>query len=144
MLTLILLSGSAYSFAQTLQNESKIVEFLGQSEFDQMSQANPSYLEFLDAKCSYGFEIESMGPEKTSGFETLSSITYNDPNNKITKSPTTVTPSEFVQMYEDGTLNFLMYEIRGDRSAMTYYVLGNTGKVLMVFPVDYISQKVNQ
>lgn len=141
---LTLLFCSSFSIAQTLQNENEIVEYLGQSKFDQLSQSNPSYLKFLDAKCSFGFEIESMGSEKTSGFETLNTIKFNDPDNKITKTPSTITASQFVQMYEDGSLNILMYEIVGDKSAMTYYVLGNTGKVLMVFPVDYIAQKVNQ
>lgn len=135
---------STGAFGQSLQNQQKIVDYLGQEKFDQIQSSNPSYLTFLDVKCSDGFDIIEMVPEKTQNFTVLNEIVVIDPNNKITKTPTTVSADDFVQMFENGSLNFLMYQLQGHKTQMTYYVLGNTGKVLMVFPTDYITQRVNQ
>lgn len=143
-MTITALAFSARVSAQiAYQNESNIIEYLGQEDYDQLIQSNPSYLEFLDAKCTHGFAIESMESEKTSGFTVLNEIPLIDPNNKITKTPPVLTANEFVEMFQDGTVNMLLCNLRADRSKMTYYVLGNTGKVLLIYPVEYINQKVN-
>lgn len=127
--------------AQNLSNSEFLIEYLGQEKFDQMSNVNPSYLEFLDAKCEHGYEITAMGAEKTAGFTVLNQIEVRDPNKN--SSPTTISVAEFIALDQQDELNILMYQITSDRSAMTYYVLGTTGKVLMLYPAEYIAEKQN-
>ena len=132
------------AFSQTIENQQKIVDYLGQEKFDELLSANPSYLKFLDVKCSNGFDIIEMAPEKSQNFSVLTEIEKIDPNQKYSKTPNTISADEFVQLFENGNLNFLMYQLQGHKTQMTYFVLGNTGKVLMVYPTDYITQLVNQ
>lgn len=143
ILTLIALVIVTNAIGQTLNNQQKLVEYLGQERFDELQTSNPSYLQFLDIKCSKGFDVIELASEKTQNMPVLNDIEKIDPNQKFHKTPNTISASDFVQLFENGSLNFLMYQLQGDRYEMRYYVLGNTGKVLMIYPTDYISQLVN-
>lgn len=81
-----------------------------------------------------------MPKEKTVGFEMLKKIA------KLTGNGTDIegiTPEQFIADSETEEFNFLMYQFEFDRSEITYYILGKTGKVLMIQPVERINDIVN-
>jgi hypothetical protein len=132
---------SVPSFGQnSYASESQLIEVLGQSKFDQLQQANPNYLKFLDARCTHGYVIMEMPKEKTEGFTMIKKIA------KLTGNGTEVigvTPEQFVLDATSPNFNFLMYKFDFDRSENTYYILGRTGKVLLILPVERINEIVN-
>lgn len=138
LLFILLLSG-VFSFGQSYTNESKLIEFLGQERFTKLHDANSSYLKFLDARLSYGFQLVDYVPEKMSSFPVVETI------EKINADKTTssIAAADFVDLALSGNINYLMYKLDWDQSTHTYYRLGNTGKVLVILPNDMITQKVN-
>ena len=54
-----------------------------------------------------------------------------------------VSPEEFVTLYYEPEFNFLEYRLNFDRTNVTYHTLGNTGKVIMIMPVEQINEIVN-
>ncbi len=139
LIAFIAIALSAISFSQNYSNESYLVEYLGQAKFDQLSQSGSQYLSFLDARCSYGYEVMDYVDEKMNDFEVLNEF----PKKTQTKDVINVSPGDFLAEIESGNFNFIMYLLNWDRSEITYYVIGNTGKVLMIYPVDHINEKVN-
>ena len=122
-----------------LVNQAQIVEFLGQTKFNELLSTNPSYLTFLDTRCSSGYKIIDMSKEKAAEFELIDKI---QKNNMYTSPVEAITAVEFVQAASSPNFNFLQYSFLFDSKEMTYYKLGSTGKVLMIFPVGYIAQLI--
>ncbi|UKN01502.1 hypothetical protein K6119_17395 [Paracrocinitomix mangrovi] len=124
--------------AQTLNNEQFIVEYLGQTHFSELQNSNPSYLKFLDVRCSDGFKILDFVDEKMSDFSVINEIRVITDGDKSQKQM--VTAQQLVDDYADGSFNFIKYQLQYDRSEITYYVLGSTGKVIMIYPTEYINK----
>jgi len=143
-------SQSSFSQSLNLENQSQIVEYLGDSRFNELLQSNPSYLSFLDTRCSVGYKVIDMGIEKTEGMTVLNSVSYEEwvvpekAEEQVFKSVEfTSTPEEFVLDSNNPDFNILKYNLSFDKNVITYYVLGSTGKVIMIYPVEYINQQVN-
>lgn len=136
-----------YSFSQTnntqlsLNNESKIIELLGQEKFDQMVSINPGYLKYLDARCE-AFTIIDFSEEKFGYLKPLQTLVKRNPSNK-SEGNLSVSPAEMVQEYNDGNFNILLYDFYYDKSEYTYYRIGDTGKIIMIYPVDQIIKNVD-
>lgn len=133
-----------------LTNQDKVAEFLGDERFNDLLTSNPSYLTFLDTKCSYGYKIVEMGSEKTEGMTVLNSITYEEwvassksEEQILYTSETILTPEEFVENATSPEFNILKYHFNSDRKQIVYYVLGTTGKVIILYPVAYIAKQSN-
>lgn len=150
--TIFLCGASQASFSQltNLENQSQIVEYLGDSRFNDLLQSNPSYLSFLDTRCSNGYKIIDMPSEKTVGMTVLNSIAYEEwvapekAEEEVLKSvELSSTPEEFVENSTSPEFNFLKYKLAFDKSETTYYVLGSTGKAIMIYPIEYINKQVN-
>ena len=146
----ILLFITSGSFAQNLENESSIVEYLGEERYFELTQKNPAYLNFLDARYSHGYSVMDYVDEKMNEFSTLEVIYHSawatvDLNGKeyLEVVESKVTPAEFLIALESEEFNFLEYRFTFDRTAVTYHVLGNTGKVLMIASVENINNIVN-
>lgn len=56
----------------------------------------------------------------------------------------TDSPEEFLQKYENGSLNILKYILAYDSKNVTYYQLGETGKVLVIYPTTYINNLIEK
>ena len=137
-------------FAQNLENESEIKEYLGRFRFEQNQVSNPGYLTFLDARCSSGFKIVELASEKTEGMTVVQNVTYSEwvpslkeEEKKLNHIDVTITPEEFIENSNTSNFNFLKYHFQFDSKKMSYYVLGNTGMVLMIYPVEYVSSLIN-
>lgn len=134
----------------TLTNQDKISDFLGNDRFNDLLSSNPSYLTFLDARCSNGYKIIDMPLEKTTGMTVLNSIVYEEwlisekSEEEIRQtSEIELTPEEFVENSASPEFNILKYHFNFDKKEMVYYVLGATGKVIMIYPIEFINQKAN-
>lgn len=142
---------NSYSqLSSPLSNPIQLAEYLGDSRFNQLHQSNPSYLEFLDERCSNGYTVIDMPLEKTEGMTVLNTIPAlkwivieSEGKNVDQMISSSVTAEEFVLNHSQIDFNFLRYELAFEKSENTYYVLGNTGKVLIVYSVDHVSQKLN-
>lgn len=139
LLSIILLVGLTAT-AQPYANETKLIEYLGLNRYNSLVSSSSSYLKFLDARYSYGFEIIEYVQEKMNSFPVLTTVDLTNSD----KTKTTVSIETFLDQINTNTINYLMYDLQWDRSKTTYYVLGNTGKVLMIHSVEYINEKVNQ
>lgn len=135
---ILFLLGTA-GFGQTYVNEQRLVEYLGQDRYTKLYQAGSGYLKFLDARLSYGFELIDYVPEKMSSFVQLQTIEKVNAD----KSVTQVSASDFVQQALNGSINYLLFKFEWDQHAYTYYRLGDTGKALLIFPTDYVTEKMN-
>lgn len=136
--------------AQNLTHESQLIEYLGQEDYNEFTQSNPSYLAFLDARYD-GYMIMDYVEEKMGEFETIEIIYKSEwvsveENGKIyiERVKSKITPEEFLAEMGSQEFNFLEYSFKFDRSIFTYHVLGTTGKVIMIYPVEKINEIVNR
>lgn len=143
-------NGTSFSQTDPLENQAKVAEYLGDSRFNELLQSNPSYLTFLDTRCSEGYKLIDMPAEKTAGMTVLNSITYEEwvvpeksQEQVVSTTELTLTPEEFVQEALDPEFNFLKYHFKYDQKEMTYFVLGATGKAIIIYPVEYINKQAN-
>ena len=147
----IVLLGVTNSFSQSsIENPIKLMEFLGQEKFDELLNSNPSYITFLDVKCSNLFAITELSPEKAQAYTTLNEIEKHiwEPNLKVgegvhRKITVSISPSQFLIELASSNFNILEYSFNQDRQENTYYVLGNTGKIIMIRPVSFITEVAN-
>ncbi|MDX2359742.1 MAG: hypothetical protein QNK23_02970 [Crocinitomicaceae bacterium] len=144
------LSQSAYSQVTSLNNEAQLIEYLGQEKYNEFTQSNPSYINFLDVRCSSGYVMMDYVEEKMNEFPVIEIIYHSSLEIVITEGKeylerieSKISPEEFVLAVESPEFNFLEYKFSFDRSKITYHVLGNTGKVIMIFPVEKINKLVN-
>ena len=141
---------SSHSFAQSLENESSIIEYLGEEKYNEYTQSNPAYLNFLDARYSYGYSVMDYVDEKMNEYPVLE-IIYHSEYAILTSNgkeytelvKTKVTPEEFLITIESNDFNFLEYQFAFDRNEVVYHVLGNTGKIIMINSVENINRIVN-
>lgn len=142
MLLIVFLFGAnqaLFGQSTTLDNPDKVEQLLGEEKFNELLTSNPSYLVFLDTRCSSGYKIVDMTKEKAADFQLIQKIKKHA---TVDSELEAVTADEFVQYASDPNFNFLQYSFQFDRTEMTYYKLGSTGKVLMIFPVGYINQLI--
>ena len=132
-----------------LVNQAKVADYLGDSRFNDLLESNSSYLDFLDMRCSKGYSIIDMALEKTVGMTGITSIDFEEwsvptkPDETIsTKINHSLTAADFVTASSTSEFNFLKYHFQFDRSEITFYVLGETGKVIMIHPVEYINKQL--
>lgn len=138
-LLFILVFITCISYTQAPNNSSKIIEYLGVERYEGTLQNNPGLISFLNAKVEYGFEIIDVIPGKEDSFQQLNEIPV------ISKSgDATISPEAFLELYKNGTLNFLMYNFQTLPNAHSYYKLGNTGKAIIVYSVEYVNSKISQ
>ncbi len=142
---------SVQSFAQNLKNESCIIEYLGGEKYSKFVLEHPDYLEFLDVRCSDGYHVIDYVEGKMDDFQVLETITYGEwvtieDNGKSSLEfvVTQVTPESFVLDFESEDFNFLKYTFAFSRKDVVYHVLGNTGKVIMMIPIESINEIVNK
>jgi hypothetical protein len=150
LLSLVGLIFSFRSIGQTLENESKIIDYLGIEKYSTLVQENPSYLKFLDTRYSRGYYIMDYVEQKMSEFPKVEIIYRFSLSDIIVNGKTCqkrveskVSPEEFVTLYYEPEFNFLEYRLNFDRTNVTYHTLGNTGKVIMIMPVEQINEIVN-
>lgn len=138
---LLFVLSAQVAISQTYQNESKLIEYLGQEKFDQLKANGSGYLKFLDARQSHGFAIMDYDAEKMSDFTVLNSVNKMNPNDK---SVSQVSVDTFLSEINSGTINYLLYKFEWDQNSYTYYRLGSSGKVLVIYPNDYITEMMNK
>ena len=150
LLTIVGLIFSFRSIGQTLENESKIIDYLGIEKYSTLVQKNPSYLKFLDTRYSRGYYIMDYVEEKMSEFPKVDIIYRFSLSDIIVNGKTCqqrveskVSPEEFLNQSNQSDFNFLEFKFSFDRSSITYYTLGNTGKVILIMPVEQINKIVN-
>ena len=127
------------AFTQIYQHEQKLIEFLGQNRYDNLASKNSKYLDFLDARCAYGYELIEYADEKMNDFQKITSVQLTN----VDKTTTVIDCNQLVQSIQNGSFNILRLKLEYDRNSPTYYTLGNTGKVLMLHPTDHINKKMN-
>lgn len=134
----LLIIGSAFA-QDPVQNEQQIINFVGSERYAELQSENPSYLNFLDARISFGYQITDFDEDKRSTFKVLDEIPLLMPDKTVIE----VSATDFIAGMESGIYSILMVKLPWDQSMMTYYTLGSTGKVLMIYPVSYINEKMN-
>jgi len=142
---------STFSFAQNLENENEIIEYLGMEKYTSVLHSNPAYLKFLDVRCSDGYIVMDYVEEKMNDFPVLETITHGewitieeDGKSSLEFVVTQVTSESFMLDYESENFNFLEYRFTFDSKDVVYHVLGNTGKVIMILPIEKINKIVNK
>jgi len=134
---LVLALGLNSAFSQSIQNEQKLIDHLGQERFEKLSQANSPSLTFMDNRVSYGYEILTMETEKLVGMNQVDTFIFTNAD----KSTYTISAAEFINQAEDGSLNILQLKLKYHSSANTFYRIGSTNKVLMLKSVEFISKQ---
>jgi hypothetical protein len=136
--------------AQHLNNESKIIDFIGQSRFNELQANNSTYLKFLDVKCQIGYEIQTIPFEKLTDKEVLTAASFkkfcDKQSDSSCNSDYTVgksSASEILSLINEGNFNFLIYQLASDPNKDKIYVLGSTGKVLIVRSAKFLADAVN-
>jgi hypothetical protein len=128
----------SFVIAQNSTSE-KIIQFLGNERYLIESESNPGLIKFLESKILFGFEVIDYNPAKEKSFKNIESISL------ISKSsPGSISVEDFIDLYNKGTLNILLYNIPISDGTETYYKLGNTGKALIMRSVQYINSKISQ
>ena len=93
----------------------------------------------MNERCEMGFSILTLEEEKTIGFEKIYQVALSN----IDKTETIVSIPDFIDMLESGTLNILLVKLAYDQSGFTYYILGESGKVLVLNSVESITKSLN-
>lgn len=140
-------------FSQSFNHQDYLIEFLGQERFDRILASNPHYLSYLDVRCSEGFMIMDYVNEK---MESMNIPVINEFIKKTKQNGKDIdgtcvdgykkevlTPEEFLQHALNGTLNILAFDFDYDKSKVIYYRIGNTGKLIAIYPAEYIAKKVS-
>lgn len=141
----------AFSYTQNIDSQSKVLDFLGQKRYNQIQNSNPARIVYMQTRLEDGYKIINNDDGKFDSAEKFDIIpfridvgdgkdtlgTCSDGTGKSFDSA-----EQFVQKENSGTLNILKYKLKYDREKVVYYQLGNTGKVLMIYPVDYINKAV--
>jgi hypothetical protein len=143
--------GLTNCFSQSsFDNPVKLVDFLGQEKFDEILSSNPSYLTFLDVKCTSLYTVLDLPSEKTQSMTVLNEIEKRiwDTNVKtgdeiLNKVKNLISTNQFIQELQSPNFNILEYTFAQDRSTDKYYVLGNSGKVIVIHSVNYITELAN-
>lgn len=143
MKSLILISFVVYVsftsiYTENVKNSDKIIELIGESRYQFNLENNPGLIYFLDAKVDFGFQIIDMIPEKSNDFKQLSQIPL------LSKSENqSITPEEFVNLYNSGNLNILLFDFQNQPKSNLYFSLGNTGNALIIYSVEHINSKIS-
>ncbi len=143
MKSLILISFVVYAsftsiYTENVKNSDKIIELIGESRYQFNLENNPGLIYFLDAKVDFGFQIIDMIPEKSNDFKQLSQIPL------LSKSENqSITPEEFVNLYNSGNLNILLFDFQNQPKSNLYFSLGNTGNALIIYSVEHINSKIS-
>lgn len=127
------------AYSQDLKHKNYILEFLGQEEYDRIQSHNVGYLRFLDVRCSDGWQVIENNDGKFDSYEKIQTLSYTTPD----KVEFTISAQDVVSEINSGTFNLIKYNLNWDRSKTMYYVLGNTGKVLVIHPTEYINKIYN-
>lgn len=139
ILTCFLLFTGITVSGQELNHKDKLIEFLGQERFDKINSQSNGYLRFLDLRCSDGWQIIDNIDGKFDQYEKLDSLNYSTPEKVINA----VSAEEILNQINSGEFNLIKYTLKWDKDKTVYYVLGNTGKVLAIHPVEYINKLLN-
>ena len=137
-LTLFVASHSIV-FSQVLENESKVIEFLGSERYQTELASNPGLIYFLDAKASYGFEIIDIIPGKEGDFQSIDDIQLHSKSQSGQVSAT-----DFLNDAQSADFNFLMYNFTMLASKNQYFKLGDTGKAIIIYSVEHVNSKIAQ
>lgn len=134
---LILLCSVSFSFAQSPDNSSKIIEVYGASWFEQMSTDNPDVIALLNNYIAYGFEVIEVTPDKLENIKTLESIPLRS------KSGGSVYAAEFIEDFNSDNFNLLIYDFF-PRNETQYYHLDGTNFVIRIASQEEISKTANE
>ena len=124
-------------YAQPIQNQQKLVDYLGQERFQKLTQSNSPSLLFMDKRASHGYEIMTIEPEKLVDMNQVHEFVFSNSD----KSTYRLTADEFLTNSANGSLNILQLNLKYDPSSSTFYRIGNSDKVLVLKSVEFISKK---
>jgi hypothetical protein len=126
------------SFPSDQQAEDGVREFLGEERYDYMSQINPGLISDLILRFRFGVELREWNSNREAPFKILESVIliYKEGNQNL-PAP------EFVQNYEQGFINPLRIDLPIDRSQQNFFILKNTGKVLVMNSWE-VMKRLNQ
>jgi hypothetical protein len=103
-----------------------------------MLQINPGLISDLILRFRFGVEVREWNSNRDAPFKTLESIVM------IFKEGNQDVPAiEFVQNFEQGLINPLRIDLPIDRSQQNFFILKNTGKVLVMNSWE-VMRKLNQ
>lgn len=139
LILLIALITTNLVFCQTYTNQTKMIEYLGTTRYNSLAQNNAGYLRYIDARYSHGFSLIDYVDEKMNSFPVLSSLIKKNQD----KTTTIISIDQFLSEITNGTVNYLMYSLKGDQKEHKHYVLGNSGKVLVVHSTEYVTNQLN-
>ena len=133
----IFFMGIVSVYAQSIQNQQKLIDYLGQERFQKLTQANSPSLLFMDKRASHGYEIMTIEPEKLVDMNQVHEFVFSNSD----KSTYSLTADEFLTNSANGSLNILQLNLKYDPSSSTFYRIGNSDKVLVLKSVEFISKK---
>lgn len=137
-ISLLFVTSSLHS--QNYSKNDQLLEYLGDEKYENVLLSNPSYLQYLNVRCEEGYHILDYVDEKMSDFQVVIKIPKF---NTVTQKLEAVSPEEFLLDLESEDFNFLKYKFQFERTKATYYIIGDSGKVIMIYPVEYISKIIN-
>jgi hypothetical protein len=138
-ISLAFLLFTAGSYAQELSHKNQIIDAIGQNRFERLEGSQSKSLLFMNERIEMGYSIMELAGEKTAGFDTINEVQVSNPD----KTTSTVSVTDFIQMYEASSLNILRVQLAYSQSSYTYYRLGNTGKVLILHSIESITKSLN-
>lgn len=128
------------SFAQEIENEVKIKEFLGIQRFDNTLQKNPGLIAYLDTRIERGYAIEELNSNKKNDFIEISSITYNRE-----EKGEHISTEEFLEHTKLQDFNILFYEFpMPDNEQNGYFLLDGTDKVISIYSNEHINKIITE
>jgi hypothetical protein len=128
----------SYIYPSFQQAEVGVREYLGDERYDNMLQINPGLISDLILRFRFGVEVREWNSNRDAPFKTLESIVM------IFKEGNQDVPAiEFVQNFEQGLINPLRIDLPIDRSQQNFFILKNTGKVLVMNSWE-VMRKLNQ
>lgn len=126
-------------FSQEFKNKNKIIELLGEERYEELKSTNLGMISYLNAKVDFGFQIIDAIPEKENEFKELNQIPILSK-----ESGQFISPEEFVNLYNSGNLNILLFNFQNQPKTNLYYKIGNTNKYLIIYSVEHINSNINR
>ena len=127
------------AFSQNNGNHSKVIAYLGNERFQELTSTNPGLIDFLDAKAEYGYEIIDVIAGKEESFTRIEKVQIHS---KVVGENVTV--DQFMNDLASGDFNFLLYVFPTAADADLYFTLGDTGKAIVIHSVSYVNSKIIQ
>jgi len=109
--------------------DSRIIEFYGEKEIDNLSENRINYLNYY---LDNSYEIKEITEENNEKIELLSDLLLDSKNN-----------NKFILDTDVNNINILKYNIRRDNKLRTAYRFDNTNKVLVFYSNEEFTNNFN-